>query len=64
MQKVIFELMYVAIGTNTDSLPRQSGFRFGLENAPIKKSFAASKMCSGGKKIIGRLHHMNQHEIR
>ena len=49
--------MYTAIGTNTDSLPRQSGLRFGLENALIKKSFAASKKSvqRRKKKIIGRL---------
>ena len=39
-----------------NSLPRQSGLRFGLENTPVKKGFSASKMCRGRKKIIGRLH--------
>ena len=39
-----------------NSLPRQSGFRFGLENTPVKKGFSASKMFRGRKKIIGRLH--------
>ena len=58
---MIFELMYAAIGTNTGlshlfAKAKRFAVWFGLENAPVKKGFSTSKMCRGGKKIIGRLH--------
>ena len=35
-----------------NSLPRQSGLRFGLENTPVKKGFSANKMCRGRRRLL------------